>query len=365
MHYFQRIIALLANPLWLFWLLPWVMMLLVIGTLAQKNIGLYQAEQYYFSSFIFWVGVVPLPGMWPALLLLTLALMAKLVCYSPMRLRTCGIVITHMGALLLLVGSAVTAFTSQSGSITLAEGENTAYMEDYHARELLIFKNNTLVMRIDKQDLQLQIPITNTSLPFTITPLELCDNCTIKADGTLNQQPIVKEDEANTYALRLAITHASDPTINGEYSAGEADAKPLIISYKHNTDDTPTLYRIAARKKLYPLPFSMHLQQFTKYSYPGTDTAREYESRVRVGSDDIHHDAVIRMNEPMRYKGYTIYQTSFLEHEGQQFSVFTVVKNSGRIFPYLSSVIMCIGLIIHLIVRRTHTSTTYTARELS
>ena len=57
------------------------------------------------------------------------------------------------------------------------------------------------------------------------------------------------------------------------------------------------------------------------------------------------------MNEPLRYKGYTFYQSSFIETPDGETSVLAAVKNYGRMFPYISSIIMCIGLLIHLFMK--------------
>ncbi|MCC7260292.1 MAG: hypothetical protein IT567_04595, partial [Alphaproteobacteria bacterium] len=45
------------------------------------------------------------------------------------------------------------------------------------------------------------------------------------------------------------------------------------------------------------------------------------------------------------------YQSSFIAHEGTVSTVLAVVNNAGRLFPYISSIIMCIGLLIHLAQR--------------
>jgi hypothetical protein len=60
------------------------------------------------------------------------------------------------------------------------------------------------------------------------------------------------------------------------------------------------------------------------------------------------------MNEPMRYRSYTFYQSSFSIRPDGEFSILSVVQNKGRIFPYISSAIIFIGLLTHIIVRNRH-----------
>ena len=57
------------------------------------------------------------------------------------------------------------------------------------------------------------------------------------------------------------------------------------------------------------------------------------------------------MNAPLRYDEYTFYQASYAEFQGRELSILAVVKNYGRLFPYISSIIMCIGILIQLIIR--------------
>ena len=60
---------------------------------------------------------------------------------------------------------------------------------------------------------------------------------------------------------------------------------------------------------------------------------------------------VIRMNEPLRHRGYTFYQASFTADDIGEATVLAVVRNSGRLFPYISSVIVCFGMLLHLFIR--------------
>ena len=56
------------------------------------------------------------------------------------------------------------------------------------------------------------------------------------------------------------------------------------------------------------------------------------------------------MNEPLRHNGYTFFQASFIDDSEVETTVLATVKNYGRLFPYISSIIMSIGLLIHLLV---------------
>jgi hypothetical protein len=58
------------------------------------------------------------------------------------------------------------------------------------------------------------------------------------------------------------------------------------------------------------------------------------------------------MNKPFRYKDYTFFQSSYgIDSDGQEFSSFAVVKNAGRLVPYIASFLTTLGLIIHFIMQ--------------
>ncbi len=222
-----------------FYTLIWLMILLIAGTIAQKYIGLHQAQNMFFSSWIIWLGYIPLPGGLPTLGLLAVSLTAKLFFASPWSLKNSGIIITHIGALLLLLGGLVTYLYSQEGNMIIYEGQSSNFFSDYYDE---------------------------------------------------NKRTI--------------------------------------------------------------LPFEIELIDFEKKFHPATNMPKSYKSEIILHENGTQWRSVIQMNEPLRYRGYTFYQSSFIvEEDGREATVFAVVKNIGRMFPYISSIIMCIGLLVHALIR--------------
>ncbi len=80
--------------------------------------------------------------------------------------------------------------------------------------------------------------------------------------------------------------------------------------------------------------------------------AKSYESHVRIIDGNSAWESVISMNEPLRYKGYSFFQSSFIAAPSGDISVFAVVWNAGRTFPYIAGLTMSIGLILHLVLYR-------------
>ena len=55
------------------------------------------------------------------------------------------------------------------------------------------------------------------------------------------------------------------------------------------------------------------------------------------------------MNHPLRHAGETFYQASFLR--GDTGTVLQVVKNPGWLIPYVSCVVVTLGMLIHFGIR--------------
>ena len=60
-------IKFISNPRIFVITIIWLMFLVVIGTIAQRDIGLFQAQKKYFTSLLLWLeiggfNILPLPG---------------------------------------------------------------------------------------------------------------------------------------------------------------------------------------------------------------------------------------------------------------------------------------------------------------
>jgi hypothetical protein len=107
------------------------------------------------------------------------------------------------------------------------------------------------------------------------------------------------------------------------------------------------------------LPFTLHLQKFTKMDYPGTETPYSYESLVR--DESSQKETLISMNEPLKLKDYTLYQASFSMTPGEPpTSVLSVNRDPGRWIKYLGSLVLSLGIIIFTLMK----SRVYTTRKV-
>ncbi len=128
------------------------------------------------------------------------------------------------------------------------------------------------------------------------------------------------------------------------------NAKESYLTLREGqTADALTDVRLT--NKSFPLPIAIKLIDFMLENHPGTDTARSYKSIVEIQHDAVKRKVIISMNNPLRFKDYTFYQSSYhIDSKGHEFSTFTVVKNPWRFLPYIAAFVTSLGLALHFIL---------------
>jgi len=340
----------------------WLMILVFFGTLAQKDIGLYASQMKYFSSYIFlFYDYIPLPGGRITLLLMTLNLSSSLFRKTLWKIKKIGVIILHIGGLLLLLGGGVTAIFSSEGNMVIEEGGKVNYTDDYHRMELcfvnlslqdsleytvfdeeLLVEGNTI--SYDKIGLEIDIisRIKNTRIQNRITEADSVYKGFLKQFVLLPKEP-EKENTQNRPSLIFRI-RGSENNTDGIYGLFLGQKDLDIFNFKNEK------YFSEFRKERTYLPFSIELLDFKKVLHPGTQVAKSFSSEINLIENQIPRRVLIQMNEPLRHMGYTFFQASFIEELKSESTVLAVVKNYGRLFPYISSIIMSAGLLVHLII---------------
>ena len=349
----RQIGTVFARPKILFYTLPWLMFLVVMGTVSQKNLGLYEASEKYFNSIILWLGPIPTPGGLTTIGIIFMALSIKFVFYSPWNRKKAGTIITHLGILLLLLGGIITSAVTQEGFMIIPEGRNINQISDYYKKIVHVKKDNDIIASFDFDDLSKNQNIGTEDI--TIRILEKCENCGARAPSGIypNLQDMAanmelyptaseKQKEANFSGLVLDISNVD--TQSGTYIVMEDIEKNPTLKIKNSTIE------VSLTRRSTQLPFSITLNDFRKIDYPGTQKAKEYEADITLHDGDLSWPSTISMNKPLRYKGYTLYQSSFEQRPNVEVTVLNVVKNEGRAFPYIATLVIFIGLLVHLIL---------------
>lgn len=104
-------------------------------------------------------------------------------------------------------------------------------------------------------------------------------------------------------------------------------------------------------REIWPMPFRVQLDESVGEYYPGTRKPSFFQSKITRIADDGQKKFTIRMNEPMRYGGYTLYQARWSGETEVPQSGFAIVKNPSDQWPKWSLYASILGLTIHFVMK--------------
>ena len=360
----NRIVAFFADLKLTVTLLTLLAILVFIATLDQVNLGIYFMTQKYFSGLWVWweitngfsIPVFP-SGLTIGALLFVNLLVAHFTRFK-WKIEKVGIWLIHLGLLTLIVGATMTKFLATETQMILKEGSSKNFIENQRETELVFIRKESGfddVTAISTKALKEGNPIIIKKLPFTVTPQTIFENTQLSMNPILQNQmsglarrltvdamPLVMQDnKRNTPAILLEINHNGSVS-KWWVSTGLNWHQPIEI-------DGETYWMILRYKREY-LNVAFYLEDFSHDVYPGTTVPKNFSSDIKILNEknDILETAHIYMNHPLRYEGRTYYQSSYAENN--TVSVLQVVENPSWIFPYLSTLIMAIGLSIHFLI---------------
>ena len=390
-------------------LLAFGIVLVFVGTVAQADEGLYQAQQRYFQHWWVW-GItmfgyrIPLllPGGYLIGTLLLINLTAAHIKRFQFKTKKLGIHLTHLGVILLLVGQLTTDIFSRETQLRFAEGESKSWSESSMNYELAFLSEadaeNDQVVAIPQSMVSRGGEIKHEKLPFTMRVKSYWPNSDLnfRAPMQENAPPLTTNGVARNFDFRQRpITHDMDsknvPTavlelagpsgslgtwVASGWSGDETVAMGIRRSYYDQAGaqmaDTivgrltePQSVEVGGKKFRFALrperayrPFSMTLLKTTHAVYPGTETPKDFRSRVRLTNPQKGEDREVEiyMNSPLRYSGLTFFQHQM---SGEQLasrwgetpsSVLQVVRNPSWLTPYIGCIVVAAGLIIQFMI---------------
>jgi hypothetical protein len=385
-------------------LLAFAIVLIFVGTLAQVDEGLYQAQARYFRQWLifgFDLFGHKIPIIFPGGYLIGTMLLANLICAHIYRfqlsVKKIGIQLIHAGVILLLVGQLVTDMMSHETQMRFVEGETKSYSESPRNYELIFTSeenaNEEQVVSIPDKLFARGGEIQNANLPFTIRVKQFWKNSDLefRAPMTQNAPPLTTNgvamdfnfqpkpetktmDDKNVPMAEIEIGGANNSFGNwivSDWTSDDAMIRDLKESYSEQlgADMTQKIigdltqpqsifangkkYTFALRPEQTHFPFSMKLLQTTHSIYLGTDIPKDFRSRIQLKNPQTgeNREVEISMNHPLRYAGLTFYQYQMDASELAQqaglapLSVLQVVRNPAWLTPYLGCALVAAGLV--------------------
>ena len=352
-------------------LIAFGMLLVFAATLDQVNLGVWAVQEKYFRSFVVYTQVgglsLPIfPGGYVVGGLLLVNLIAAHVYRFTLKWKKLGVVLTHTGLILLLFGELLSGLWQEDSHLRLSEGQTKNYIESYRHNELAIIETTDAafddVVAIPDALLAKKTSIQHPKLPFRLATKTYYPNSLLQvrpANAAASEanagfgvgilaaaQPITyRPNEAN--APTAFVEFITTEGTLGTYLVSTLLVEPQTFTYAGRT------WKLMFRTRRDYQPFALSLVKFTFDRYPGTEIPKNFSSRVKIKSPDGRDDreALIYMNNPLRYAGLTFYQSGFERDE--RTTVLQVVRNPSWLLPYVACGLMTFGLLlqfgIHLV----------------
>jgi hypothetical protein len=342
------------------------MILVFLGTLAQVNIGVYEAETRYFkSSFLYSTppGItlkIPwFPSGYLVGALLLLNLIAAHLARFTFRWKKAGILVLHSGVILPLLGQLFARLFEVQSQIRLDQGETTNYSVSYYHDELAVndtsapdfdrvisisdselYKGHKIRLPVDSLEVGIDEYSTNSALlrpdqlpPSTFPHLQIRPMAV-----SVPRERTYKENERNMPTAALSVWHGGRTVGSWNLTAGF----PRPASFHAGGKDYP----LVLRSKRFYQPFAIQLVQFSDDRYAGTDIPKSFSSRIRLLEPARHEDreTLIYMNHPLRNQGMTFYQSGFDDNDTT--TILQVVQNPSWLIPYVSCALIAFGMVL-------------------
>jgi hypothetical protein len=344
-----------------------LMVLVVSCTLAQVHLGTWGAVNLYMRGWLVWWDV---PGtvfslpIFPGGALVGLVLIVNLIAAQVRRLelswKKAGLWIVHAGLILLVAGEFVTGAFQVDMQMAIEEGGTANYVESPRESELAVIDTTDPasddVYSIPESTLarEGQVRIPNT--PVVLNVKRFFPNAELSMRGPAEGSSPATAGAGAGIAVRALPRVTTDDRPN----ATTAYVEPIADGRSHGTWLVSSLlgapqsfvhegrtYVLTMRPRREYLPYALTLKDFKHDVYPGTQIPKNFSSLVPLSNPGRNEsrDVLIYMNQPLRYDGKAFYQASF--GKGDTLSILQVVENPGWLLPYVSCVLVTIGLLVH------------------
>lgn len=290
-----------------------------------------------------------------------------------------GNVLLHLGVGLLMFGQFAFGDRQLEQRLSLIEGESSNTLVNLDLIEL------DLIAKGEDRDEVIAIPgsrlraaaesgsvISDDALPVDVRVVEFFENSNLREVEGENLATSGFGQEVQAVRARKSGGTDSELNLSSAYvdlidkDSGESlgvhlvsqllSDRVMLLADGKSQDryDTVTIgdaeYDIGLKFHREVKPYWVQLVDVRRVNYSGTDTPRDYSSFIRIVDEATGEDRRERvwMNNPLRYRGETFYQSSYTPLPGgKEMTGIQVVQNSGWLIPYLACSITALGMLAH------------------
>ncbi|MBI1337946.1 MAG: ResB protein required for cytochrome C biosynthesis [Phycisphaera sp.] len=337
------------------------MALVFAGTLAQMHRDIHSVLNDYFHTFFIRIhgSWTPIPGGYTIGGLLLVNLIAAHTVRFKITRKRAGIIMVHLGLIVLLLSELVTSLFAVESQMAIREGSWVNYSEDFRELELAFTTPDDepgldLVNVIPHTLLRRGKPIRVPDSPLEVSLVRWLPNARILGPMQMGNRPkpatqgfgkqigvdlippVTEAGKINSPAAVVELRHTQTGEELGSWLV-TMELLPQEITVGNRT------WHVALRPRRDYKPYAIQLIDFKHDRYQGIDTPRSFSSKVRIidDRDGTNREAVIWMNHPLRYEGETFYQASY-DAATEQTSILQVVRNPNTLTTYIPDAMLAL-----------------------
>lgn len=295
-----------------------------------------------------------------------------------------GNVLVHLGVGLLMVGQFVFGDAQTEERVSLAEGQKTSAAVEVDVVELVVIDRSPddtdRVVAFDHRMLSSAAAtgkkLTVDGLPFEIRVDRWMENSMIRRRS---DKPAEDSVEAKMKGLIESWDILEEPKVGGTSDRSNVASAYITLLAKENgseigryavsqwfSDDQiamrPSYDTVEVASKNYDIgmifrrnykDYSITLKDIVLEEYTNSAIPKDYSSYITIRDKEgnVLQDGRVWMNSPMRFRGETFYQSSYIAKDdspyGVEQTVLQVVTNAGWLIPYVSCVLVGLGMFVH------------------
>ena len=295
-----------------------------------------------------------------------------------------GNVLIHLGVGLLMLGQFAFGDRQIEERMALVEGQSSTMALRTDETELAVIRPddaaNDRVMVISGRLLKARSggePIVADDIPFDVRVLSYFPNSSVIRVGPV--APNLATTGVGTRWLAMdkapeggasSKTNIASAYVRLRNRETGADLGTFLVSQFLNdqaqifmggggdevdtvsVDGTPFQLQLRYRREY--KPYSITLTDVRRINYGASETPRDYSSYVTFtdAATKAQQDGRIWMNNPVRYRGETFYQSQYSQVElpngtRSEMTGLQVVENAGWLIPYVACVLALWGMLAH------------------
>ena len=295
-----------------------------------------------------------------------------------------GNVLIHVAVGLLMLGQFAFGDRQIEERIALVEGQTTSVAYRTDETELAVIESaDTVSDRVTAVSGRLLAaraggePIVVDELPFTIRVVEYFANSSVVRVGPMAKNPATAglgltwlamprppeggvSSKSNIASAYLQLEERGTGRNLGTYLVSQFlnDQARVFMGAEGNECDTVDVQgrpcRLALRFRLEHKPYDITLDDVRRIDYSASETPRDYSSYVTFTdrATKTQQKGRIWMNNPVRYRGETFYQSQYSQVDlgnGKvgEMTGLQVVENAGWLIPYVACVLAFWGMLAH------------------